>query len=408
MDEPLSLQQLIDSSERPALVLDFRLKHNLETPSLATIKDLKVSHNPACEHGWYSEAFKDLLEQNLEKLEERGNRVQGPQEHERPRHYNVAGDAWLSVTVGCYHILTLEPSKAAASSLYPEVVSSREDHLYRRLNSTQGPLESFSELSDQALKDAEAVRKDVSQLSSETQLDTQLAERISGRLLQLELNLRTVSSGISLLKDLSDVSDLAPPRQRPESCPAVRLPDKDLLTSIRDRVYAGRVPQSTSQPLWPAAANYKHPSGLEAYAPSLRLLIVEDNIVNQKLLQKICQKYGTLEEFITQALDGAQALEMIEQMTRMGHFPDLIFVDCSMPVLDGYSFLEEFRRRWPNAKCRIVGMTAHAMIGFDKRFKELGAHEVLTKPIKWMHLSGQLELATRLKMSREVEFRGKL
>ncbi|KAF3929985.1 hypothetical protein AA313_de0208436 [Arthrobotrys entomopaga] len=410
-DTQLSLRQLLDSSNLPSLVLDFRLRGDLEDPLLGRVQEVKVLHNAACTTGEYSLAVSALMQKRLE------NDI-----NERTQYYSDENGSWLAFSLGHYNIWTFNPNSkfedrptqldkypSQASSenvLVHTAVSTREEQLYSRLDNIQSPLKSFSDLSNQALKDVETARKDLSSLQDTIQLDSDLSERISSRLLQVELNLRTITSGLSLLKDLSDISDLTPPKPEPSPRPAENLSDKDLLTSIRSRVHMRPTP--SVNPLNPWITYYKPPEELQAHVPTLRLLLVEDNVVNQKIMYKFSQKFGVLEEFITQAFDGQEALDCLERMARVGQFPDIIMIDCVMPVMDGYTFLEEFWKRWPNARCKIVGLTVHAMKGYDERFKSLGVKDIMFKPLRFYRMKSHMEAAARLKMTREIEYRGKL
>ncbi|KAK6341496.1 hypothetical protein TWF696_008568 [Orbilia brochopaga] len=370
--EPLSLQDFIDRLEAPTLVLDFRLNIKIED---ARVADTKLAHNAVCERDAFKAAFDGFLAQPLETLVGRGDKVGVPisigENLEGAGKKDVAGSSWLCCKLGKCSIWSMRTeetdgdaqttrnlagsiSDAEVASVDGEVVPpSREEQLYRRLDDLQAPLNSFYKLSEQALKDAETARK----LESSTDLN--LTESLSHRLAQIELNLRTLTSGLSLLKDLSSISDIQPPPSTSPSHPKRTSPlsDKLLLHSIRNRAHTSIY----DPPISPCSSWRDYvPSGqLEPYIPTLRVLIVEDNRINQRLQSKFTQKIGVLEDYITIAKDGVEGLEILEGMAKFGQFPDIMIVDNAMPRLDGYGFLEEFRNRWPAARTRIVGATAH-------------------------------------------------
>lgn len=114
-----------------------------------------------------------------------------------------------------------------------------------------------------------------------------------------------------------------------------------------------------------------------------RVLVVEDNAVNQRLAQRMLEKLGLTVDL---AGDGRQAQELAAR-----HDYKLIFMDCQMPVMDGYEATLKIRDL-PGARGRspIVAMTAHAMVGDRERCLEVGMDDYLTKPIAQMALRKML------------------
>jgi CheY-like chemotaxis protein len=122
-----------------------------------------------------------------------------------------------------------------------------------------------------------------------------------------------------------------------------------------------------------------------------RVLIVEDNAVNQKLAAKVLEKMGCN---VDVAANGLEAVQMIRQIPF-----DLVFMDCQMPVMDGYQATAEIRtfegvgRRVP-----IVAMTAHAMQGDKEKCLKAGMDDYIAKPInldevkaaltRWLPIAG--------------------
>ncbi len=106
-----------------------------------------------------------------------------------------------------------------------------------------------------------------------------------------------------------------------------------------------------------------------------KILLAEDNLVNQKLAIKLLQKRGVQ---VTVAENGKQVIELLESQ---GPF-DLILMDCQMPVMDGYESTQQVRRlKGPTSKIPIVALTANAMSGDRERCLNTGMDDYLSKPI---------------------------
>jgi len=118
---------------------------------------------------------------------------------------------------------------------------------------------------------------------------------------------------------------------------------------------------------------------LTGLANLARILIVEDNLVNQKVVTAVLRKRGYTIEL---ANDGMEALSKLE---KQGSF-DLVLMDVQMPVLDGLETTRKIRqeKRWHGLP--IVAMTAHAMNGDRERCLEAGMNGYISKPVHPSHL----------------------
>ena len=119
------------------------------------------------------------------------------------------------------------------------------------------------------------------------------------------------------------------------------------------------------------------PAQLASAASALRVLLVEDNDVNQELAVSLLTQEGHEVEV---AHDGAQA---VQQATRGDSPYDLILMDMQMPVMDGLEATRRIRahERQTREHVRIVAMTANAMPGDRERCLAAGMDDYLTKPI---------------------------
>jgi GAF domain-containing protein/DNA-binding response OmpR family regulator len=117
----------------------------------------------------------------------------------------------------------------------------------------------------------------------------------------------------------------------------------------------------------------------------LRILLAEDNAVNQKLALRLLTQLGYEAEV---AGDGRQALTAIQN----GDF-DVVLMDVQMPELDGLGATREIRARWPDRPLWIVAMTANAMAGDREACFAAGMNDYLAKPIRPAELAAALERA---------------
>ncbi len=114
------------------------------------------------------------------------------------------------------------------------------------------------------------------------------------------------------------------------------------------------------------------------------ILLVEDNLINQKVVTCLLRKKGYL---VDTAKHGQEALELLDRNRYQ-----LVLMDVQMPVLDGLQATHRIRSNPAWAGLPIVAMTAHAMNGDRERCLEAGMNEYLAKPVDHKHLLSIVEL----------------
>ncbi len=123
---------------------------------------------------------------------------------------------------------------------------------------------------------------------------------------------------------------------------------------------------------------------------SLKVLLVEDNKVNQQLITRLLTNWG---HQVTVAENGQEALDWFDQ----AHF-DLIFMDMQMPVMGGLEATKQWRaREGEKSRTPIIAMTANAMESDRQQCLEAGMDDHIAKPIRGKQLQTLLvELSQRL------------
>ena len=104
------------------------------------------------------------------------------------------------------------------------------------------------------------------------------------------------------------------------------------------------------------------------------ILLVEDREDNRVLARKLLERAGFR---VVEATDGREALEQLAAQR-----PDLLLLDMSLPVVDGWTVARTLRQSPDFKDLLIVALTAHAMDGDRERVLEAGCDEFLTKPIE--------------------------
>jgi PAS domain S-box-containing protein len=107
----------------------------------------------------------------------------------------------------------------------------------------------------------------------------------------------------------------------------------------------------------------------------LRILLAEDNVVNQKVALRLLGQMGYRADV---AANGLEAVAAVERQTY-----DVVLMDVQMPEMDGFEASREINRRWPGERRpRLVAMTANAMQGDRERCVAAGMDDYVAKPIR--------------------------
>lgn len=134
----------------------------------------------------------------------------------------------------------------------------------------------------------------------------------------------------------------------------------------------------------PTPTTIQSPTNEISKSSGQRLLLVDDNLVNQKVGVRMLNTLGY------QVDSAANGREAVEAMTRTAYA--CVFMDCQMPEMDGFEATREIRKReCSTSHLPIIAMTATAMAGDREKCLEAGMNDFLSKPVKLEDLRRVLE-----------------
>ena len=175
------------------------------------------------------------------------------------------------------------------------------------------------------------------------------------------------------------LNSMADGAARPEFAAQVNKPLKpDRVFAAIDRLF-GKAVDSQGASNQPAA----HEPMVSA--ASLRVLLVEDNVVNQRVATMLLAKLGVKPRLVN---NGQEALEAIAEQ-----FYDFILMDMEMPVMDGCEATRKIRERGDSKRPWIVALTANAMNSDRRRAFDAGMNDFVSKPIRLADLESAFERA---------------
>lgn len=114
-----------------------------------------------------------------------------------------------------------------------------------------------------------------------------------------------------------------------------------------------------------------------------RILLVEDNEMNRDMLSRRLERRGFT---VTCALDGQQGVEAAGREK-----PDLILMDMSLPVIDGWEATRRIKADPDVRRIPIIALTAHAMASDERKAREAGCDDFDTKPVELPRLLQKME-----------------
>jgi len=186
----------------------------------------------------------------------------------------------------------------------------------------------------------------------------------------VDLPVVMLSSSAAMARDHPGIAHLRAVMQKP-------VLRRDLLRQLGPATTAAQSP--------PLAPDPPRPEGgaTDPLTRRMVLLVAEDNRTNQLVLSRMLSE---LEVELHFAQDGQQAIDLFTKLK-----PDLIFMDISMPVLDGREATRRIRQLPGGAQVAIVALTAHAMQGDRDEIMRAGLDDYLTKPLRKPALHQMLE-----------------
>ena len=124
-----------------------------------------------------------------------------------------------------------------------------------------------------------------------------------------------------------------------------------------------------------------------------RILLVEDNEMNRDMLSRRLERRGYE---VLVAVDGRQGVALAREQK-----PDLILMDMSLPVLDGWEATRQLKADPATQTIPIIALTAHAMTGDEEKAREAGCDDYDIKPIEFARLLGKIQAQLGIRPTSE-------
>ena len=115
----------------------------------------------------------------------------------------------------------------------------------------------------------------------------------------------------------------------------------------------------------------------------VKILLVEDNEMNRDMLSRRLERRGFQ---VVIAVDGQQGVDLAQSES-----PDLILMDMSLPVMDGWTATQEIKKTVETMHIPVIALTAHAMASDREKAIDAGCDDYDTKPIELPRLLAKME-----------------
>ncbi len=169
-----------------------------------------------------------------------------------------------------------------------------------------------------------------------------------------------------------------------EACVLKPVKQSRLFARISE-IMAGHMPAPRKK-TQPIVAPVKAPAAVAPQSGTakrpVRILLAEDNIINQKVALGLLQNIGYGADVANNGLEVLTAIDLRSY--------DVILMDCQMPELDGYETTQRIRVRPDGKELKIIAMTANAMRGESEKCLEAGMDDYLSKPVRLESLRDML------------------
>ncbi len=280
-----------------------------------------------------------------------------------------------SVDLGGLRVLTMDESEASRRILSEQVAALKIPH-----RAVETPDEALA-----ALREAQAAGKPyhVALLDNRS---PDLAGESLGRTLRSEPELR--ETAVVVMTSIGNRWD-AKRLDAAEFTACLTKPIREgqlleTLAAINQARKQGVASEAGTAPSFAHLSASHRTSAVPPAFTGTRVLVAEDNAVNQKFAARILEKFGCR---VDVAANGKEALEMLRGL----HY-DVVLMDCQMPEMDGYEATRAIRRREKGGRrLPIIAMTANALPGDRERCMEAGMDDYISKPVQPMALQSLLK-----------------